>query len=160
MLMFMGIAAFAQDGSSYKNGIGLRLSGGYYDVVSASYKTFLSERGALELNLGFRAYSTAYNWFNVSFSAAYQHHFPIGDIPGFRWFVGGGLSAFNSFSDVDASRGFGLGIFPTGGVDYKFSNIPLNLSADIRPTFMIVEPYSYYDRFYAGNVGIAARYTF
>lgn len=166
MLICLAVASQAQEGGSYKNAIGARLSGGYYDVFAASFKTFLSDQGALELNLGFRPYSgyhynnSSYNWFNLSFSAAYQHHFPIADIEGFRWFVGGGISAYNSFSDYDAYRGFGLGLFPTGGVDYKFTKIPLNVSADIRPTFMIVEPYDYYNRFYAGNVGIAARYTF
>ena len=160
MLTFLGSSAFSQDGSDYKNAIGLRISGGYYDALAASYKTFLSERGALELNLGIRVYSASTDWVNLSFSAGYQHHFPIGEIPGFKWFIGGGLTAFNSFSDAEDYSGFGLGIFPTGGIDYKFSNIPLNLSADIRPTIMIVEPYEYYDRFYAGNVGISAWYTF
>lgn len=156
--------ASAQDGGNYKSAIGLRAGGGYYDIIAASYKTFLTEPGALELNLGFRPYTyhyvSSYNWFNLSFSASYQHHFPIGSIEGFRWFVGGGLTAFNTFSNYDDYKGFGLGIFPTGGVDYKFSNIPLNLSADIRPTIALIKPYDYYNGFYAGNVGISARYTF
>lgn len=150
----------AQSGGDYKNGIGLRAGGGYYDLIAASYKTFITTPGAIELNLGMRPYSAYYNWVNLSFSASYQHHFPIGNIEGFRWFVGGGLTAFNSFSSNHDHRGFGLGIFPTGGVDYKFGNIPLNVSADIRPTISLVEPYDYYGRFYAGNVGASVRYTF
>lgn len=156
----------AQNGSSYKSAIGARASGGYYDLFAASFKTFVTEPGAIELNLGLRPYT---NQFNLSFSAAYQHHFPIGSIEGFKWFVGGGLTAVNTSSKYDYDKGFRLGIFPTGGVDYKFANIPLNVSADIRPTYMIIRPNtddypayysSPYSRFYAGNVGISARYTF
>lgn len=160
VFLAMNSAIQAQEGSSYKNAIGGRFGGGYYDVVAASYKTFLSDAGALELNLGFRAYSVAYNWFNLSFSASYQHHFPIGSVDGLRWFIGGGLTAYNSFSSYSGYSGFGLGVFPTGGVDYKFANIPLNVSADIRPTIGIIKPYTYYDSFYLGNVGAAVRYTF
>lgn len=160
---FCMFSAQAQEGSSYKSGIGLRAGGGYYDLIAASYKTFLTDPGALELNLGFRPYAgiySSYNWFNLSFSASYQHHFPIGSIEGFKWFVGGGATAFNTFSNYDDYRGFGLGVFPTGGVDYKFANIPLNVSADFRPTIALIKPYSYYSSFYAGNVGASVRYTF
>ena len=132
------VAANAQ--SDYKSGIGLRF-GGYYDLVSASYKTFISEQGAIELNLGFRNYSfggfSSYNWFVL---------------------VGGGLTAYNSFSDFDATSGFGLAIFPTAGVDYKFASIPLNVSVDTRPTVNIIRA-DYYSGFYFSG-GVAARYTF
>jgi hypothetical protein len=164
ILSFSATSLHAQDGSSYKSGIGLRAGGGYYDIIAASYKTFITAPGALELNLGFRPYTyhyvSSYNWFNLSFSASYQHHFPIGSIEGFKWFIGGGATAFNTFSNYDDYKGFGLGIFPTGGVDYKFANIPLNVSADIRPTIALIKPYSYYNSFYAGNVGASVRYTF
>ncbi|MGC4038819.1 MAG: hypothetical protein QM764_22875 [Chitinophagaceae bacterium] len=148
------------DESSYKSGIGIRAGGGYYDLIAASFKTFISEKGAIELNAGFRGYSYAYDWFNLSFSASYQHHFNIGSVAGLRWFIGGGATAYNTFSSYSYYRGFGLGVFPTGGVDYKFSNIPLDVSADIRPTIGLIKPYSYYNNFYFGNAGVSARYTF
>jgi hypothetical protein len=156
--------ASAQD-SKYNSAIGGRLSSGYYDLISASYKTFIIEQGALEFNLGLRGHSHSYaDWVTVAFSAAYQHHFPIKPVPGLQWYVGGGLTAYNSFSDHDEYRGFGLGIFPTGGIDYKFGKIPLNLSADIRPTISLTDPYDskegHYDHNDGGNVGISVRYTF
>lgn len=160
ILSFCVFTVQAQEGSSYKSGIGLRAGGGYYDIIAASYKTFVTDPGAIELNLGFRPYAVTYNWFNLSFSASYQHHFPIGSIEGFKWFIGGGVTAFNSFSSNKDYKGFGLGVFPTGGVDYKFANIPLNVSADFRPTIALIKPYTYYSSFYAGNVGASVRYTF
>lgn len=166
------LAASAQDGNKYDRGIGIRLSSGFYDLASVSYKTFVTTHGAIELNLGVNPHTyTRANgrvrWATVNFSAAYQHHFPIQPVPGLQWYIGGGLSAYNSFSNEDNYRGFGLGIFPTGGVDYKIGNIPLNVSADFRPTFSLVDPYNggnyygwKYRSFDVGNVGVSARYTF
>ena len=150
----------AQDGSDYKSAIGMRLGTTYFDRVSFSFKTFLSSQGALELNVGFG--SKGYDHGDaetLAFSAAYQYHFDIKPVEGLKWYIGGGATMFNSFSDHDDYDGFGFGIFPTGGVDYKFSNIPLNLSADVRPTFLVSNPNNGNDGF-IGNMGIAARFTF
>ncbi|WP_257669562.1 hypothetical protein [Parapedobacter tibetensis] len=147
--------------SDYKNSIGIRLGSGYYDAVAVAFKTFISQPGALEFDLGFRPYSGWAKRTNLSFSGAYQHHFPIGDIAGFKWFVGGGVVLSNTFSDVDDVDGFNAGIYPTGGVDYKLKNAPFAFSADIRPTIHIVNGSDFRGRenFYA-NGGVTARYTF
>ena len=155
------LLSFANAQSTYQSAIGARIGDGYADLFSASYKTFVSDQGAIEFNLGFRSYGVPhYSWVDLAFSASYQYHFNIEAVEGLKWFIGGGLVAFNSFSSYSNYAGLGLGIFPTGGVDYKFANIPLNLSADIRPTLVLVKPYSYYNTFYPGNFGLAARYTF
>lgn len=66
--------------------------------------------------------------------------------------------AYHSFCSYSNYRGFGLGVFPTGGIDYTFAGIPLNISADIRPTIRIKALLYYdYNNFYFGNFGIAAR---
>ncbi|HOZ85213.1 MAG TPA: hypothetical protein PK191_06970 [Niabella sp.] len=149
---------FAQ--SEYKKSIGVRVGNGYYDVVSAAYKTFISEKSAIEIDLGIRPYHiVGDNWFNASVSGSYQHHFDIKPVEGLKWFVGGGIVASNSFSNSDAYKGFNLGLFPTAGADYKFNKIPLSVSADIRPTIHVIEAYDYYKSFYP-NPGISARYTF
>ena len=155
--------------SEYQSAIGLRFGTGYFDLVSASFKTFLMESpGALELDLGFKPGSYYYDTYygnrdeiSVSFSGSYQYHFKI-PVDGLKWFIGGGLIMSST-----SHYGFGLGIFPVGGVDYKFDNIPLNLTADIRPTIGLVNPsrtdngykYTPYNTFYP-SFGISARYTF
>ncbi len=155
-VLFAG-SSFAQD---YKNSIGIRLGSGYYDVASLAFKTFISAPAALEFDLGFDTDKFGGDSFtNVSLSGAYQHHFPIGNVEGFKWFVGGGAVLSNTFSDYDAVKGFNVGIFPTGGVDYKLKNAPFAFSADIRPTIHIVNGAGYYNGFYA-NGGLTARYTF
>ncbi|MBS1946311.1 MAG: hypothetical protein JST47_00955 [Bacteroidetes bacterium] len=155
------LIAQAQDKSTYKAAIGLRVSDGYYDLASVSFKAFLGSPLALEANIGFRNYGIiGYSWFNLSGSLSLQYHFKINAVQGLQWFIGGGATAFNTFSGDSYYRGFGLGVFPTAGADYKFSKIPLDVSADIRPTIGIIKPYAYYDDFYLANVGVSARYTF
>lgn len=154
------LVAGASQAQDYKNSIGIRLGSGYYDMVSASFKTFITQPAALEFNLGFDSDKFAGdNFTNLSLSGAYQHHFPIGTIDGFKWFVGGGAVLSNTFSDYDEVKGFSAGIFPTGGVDYKLKNAPFAFSADIRPTIHIVNGAGHYKGFYA-NGGVTARYTF
>jgi|ERR1700734_1658488 hypothetical protein len=160
-ISFVYLMAAANAQSTYQSAIGGRIGDGYADLFSASYKTFVSDKGAIELNLGFRSYGVPhYSWVDLSFSASYQYHFNIEAVEGLKWFIGGGLVAFNSFSSYSNYSGPGLGIFPTGGADYKFENIPLNLSLDFRPTLVLLKPYNYYNSFYPGNFGLSARYTF
>ena len=157
--LFGVLSGFSQ--SNYQNAVGLRIGSGYADVVSASYKTFFGESpSAVEFNLGFRPAYGSYDVSSVSLALSYQYHFPIAQVNGLQWFVGGGLSGYYSFSGYSQYRGLGLGIFPTGGIDYKFAGIPLNLSADLRPTIRIAAPEYYdYSNFYFGNFGVSARYT-
>jgi hypothetical protein len=163
-LVTLGLSMAAKAQSTYDNSIGVRLGTGYYDIFSASFKTFLaSGPGALEFDLGFKPQTYGYgvDAFNLSFSAAYQYHFNIDAVPGLKWFIGGGLSAYNTFvsSNQYYNSGFGLGIFPTGGADYKFGKIPLAVSLDLRPTIGLVRPNDYYS-FNFFSLGLSARYTF
>ena len=157
--MFCISVGFSQ--SKYQTAIGGRLGNGYTDLIAASFKSFLGDSpGAVELNLGFKPNYSAYDVFNLSLSASYQYHFEIEQVDGLQWFVGGGLTAYHSFASDPDYRGFGLGIFPTGGIDYKISGLPLNVSADIRPTIRISAPRYYdYSNFYFANFGVSARYT-
>ena len=163
ILMVFSFVATAQD--DYKNAIGLRLATpeSYYNIFSFSYKTFISNAGALELNAGggskgYGLTGDRYHPFGLSVSGTYQYHFDI-PVSGLRWFVGGGAVMYNSFSGKNNFRGFGFGIYPTGGIDYKFHLIPLNLTADDRPTIFLTSP-DYYDSFHAYDFGISARYVF
>jgi hypothetical protein len=163
--------AFSQS-TTYHSAIGLRIGTGYSDLFSASYKIFLSQGpGALEFNLGvkppysYAGYPGYPSYSNsditiMSFSASYQYHIPIPAVPGLRWFVGGGFTLSNTFSDLEGYNGLGLGLFPTGGADYKFGKIPLEVSVDIRPTFRVASPTYYdYENFYFPDFGFSARYT-
>lgn len=161
VVAFLATFGFVKAQSDYKQAIGMRFSTHQeYAAVAASYKFFVTQPGAIELNLGvgnknYRGERAP----GVSFAGAYQHHFDIKPVDGLKWYIGGGAVLFNTASDYDEYKGVGFGVFPTGGVDYKFSNIPLNLSADFRPTFHVAAPNDYRN-FHGHDVGVAARFTF
>jgi len=105
LLSFFAVFALTASAQDYRSSIGIRFGGGYYDLFGAAFKTFISEPGALEFDLGVKP-SIGYGVYsdgitNLSLSGAYQHHFPIGTIEGFKWFVGGGVIIANTFSDYD-----------------------------------------------------------
>lgn len=165
-LIAAGISVVATAQGDYKNSVGLRIAPEtYYDLVAFSYKTFISDAGAIEFNAGGGSEHRTYYWnnsyhnrnpFGLSVSGSYQHHFDI-PVQGLKWFVGGGLTAYNAFSGDSKYKGFGFGLYPTGGIDYKIPVIPLNVTADIRPTIFLANPDN--DNDFKANFGISARYV-
>jgi hypothetical protein len=147
MFLFVGVSQ-AQD---YKTAIGLRL--GY--PLSASYKTFLSDRGAFEGVLGFRGYA-GYSWINIG--AYYQLHNDIPSVKNLRWYYGAGANIY--FWSYDAGFAGGsstsIGISGVLGLDYKFEDIPLNVSVDWIPTYFLN---GYGSGFGGGYGGLAVRYV-
>ena len=144
--------------SEYKTAIGGRVG----NPFAFSIKHFLTDAGAIEGYAGFSNATYSSN-LNPVIGGMYQHHFQIGDIPGFKWYVGGGvLLQFYSYKDdhnnvYDDYGKTGFGLNGVGGIDYKFKSIPLNLSADWMPTIFLT---NVPDNFYPGYGSIAARYTF
>lgn len=154
LVLILGCFFAAYSQSTYKSAIGLRL--GF--PVSVSFKQFISDPGAIEVFAGYRGYAS-YGWFNAG--GLYEHHFPIGSIEGFTWYVGGGAAVYfwnYDFAGEYSSTTFG--ILGVGGVDYKFASIPLNLSADIMPAINIGGTYYAGYSTFQGLGGLSARYTF
>ncbi len=107
----------AQD---YKFGIGLRLSTAPPTLSSSvSAKYFLNDRAAIE---GLVAFGNRFG-----LGGLLEMHQLIGGIPSLNWFYGGG--GYVGFQAGNVYAG------PTGivGIDYKFSNAPINLSLDWKP---------------------------
>ncbi len=155
LALLLSTMATQLDAQEYRTAIGARL--GY--PLSASFKQFISDPGAVEVFAGFRAW-TFYRWFNIG--GMYQHHFPIEGVEGLKWYAGGGASVFFwSYDDVFIGRSeysnTSLGILGVVGLDYKFSDIPLNLSLDWVPTFFVGS--GYITGFGGGYGALSARYT-
>ena len=145
----------AQAQSSYKTAIGLRL--GYPAAISL--KHFLNEKGAVEAFVGFRGYVLARS---INLGAMYQHHTAITDVEGLKWYVGGGAGVFiwtngNLSPARDNSGSINAAIMGCVGLDYKFLDLPINLSLDWVPTLIIgTSPF----RAGLGYGALSGRYTF
>ncbi|HTQ27149.1 MAG TPA: hypothetical protein VMI35_03440 [Puia sp.] len=107
----------AQD---YKLGIGLRLSTPSPTISSSvSVKYFLNERGAVE---GLVSFGTRFG-----IGGLYEMHQLVGATPNLNWFWG--VGAYVGFQNSLVYTG-PMGI---AGIDYKFTNAPVNLSLDWKP---------------------------
>lgn len=125
----------------YKFGIGIRLSNASPTLNnSITAKYFMNSGNAVEGLLSFGS--------RFGIGALYEVHKPL-NFPGINWFYGAG--GFVGFESHDTYFG------PTGviGLDYKFENIPLNLSIDWKPELDILPRIS----FIPDAFGLSARFT-
>ncbi len=132
-----------QNESFYKNALGVRLGSSVPNVKSGiTYKHFLDNHNAIEGILSFGD--------GTSICALYEIHKPINAVENLQWFIGaGGYVGFNNSSS-------NLGAAGIVGLDYKFTNLPLNISLDWKPELNIISKVG----FEASGVGFSARFTF
>ena len=148
-VLSFGMNASAQ---SYKTGLGVRLSSSQAMVNnSISLKHFLNEKSAIEVLFSFGD--------PLALGALYEVHKPFGS-EGLQWYYGGGgyigfVKNFNpSKNKNETDVNFGAqGVL---GLDYKFVNLPLNLSLDWKPELNLVSDIN----FEPAAVGFTARFTF
>lgn len=145
---------------NYKSSIGVRLGA----PISASFKMFISDANAVEAFVNYRSYKNNiygqnYGWSRIGAGVAYQMHKEIDAIDGLMYYYGGGVSVlyynYNNaayFSDYD---NLSFGIQGNVGLDYAFSNVPVNLSLDWVPTLYIN---GYISGFGAGYGALSVRY--
>ncbi|MES2847992.1 MAG: hypothetical protein V4685_02965 [Bacteroidota bacterium] len=139
-LAMISLTAAAQE---YKKAIGIRL-GPNSAAVTAGFtgKYFLNEKAAVEGIIGINN--------GLGICGLYELHFPIDAVSHLSWFAGaGGYVAFRNSSTFIG----GAGIV---GLDYKFEEIPLNLSLDWKPELNLISKIS----FESSGIGLSARFTF
>lgn len=135
----------AQD---YKTALGVRLSSSGPAVNnSVSLKHFISEQTAIEALLTFSD--------KAALGALFEIHKPIQSTEGLVWFYGAGayLGLNTDKNNTDRALMGGMGII---GLDYKFPNIPLNLSLDWKPELNIIDNIN----FEPAAIGFTMRFTF
>jgi hypothetical protein len=108
----------------YKIAAGVRISNAAPTLTNCiSGKFFVTNAHALETLVSF----------GTRFGAGLllEIHQPMGS-SGFSWFYGGG-----AFWGIENNKNYAG---PTGivGLDYKFKNVPLNLSLDLKPEMEVV----------------------
>jgi hypothetical protein len=133
---------FAQT-NEYKNAIGVRL-GPTTPAISngLTFKHFLKNNNAIEAILSFGD--------GLGIGGLYEIHKPIASVENLQWYVGfGGYVGFNSSSNNVGAAGI-------VGFDYKFAEIPLNISLDWKPELNLISKIS----FEGAGVGLSARFTF
>ena len=140
ILTMLSVSLKAQE---YKTAVGIRL-GPTSPAIAPGFtiKHFLNEKNAVEglMSVG--------NGFGLC--GLYEWHHPIPSVEHLQWFVGAG--GYLAFRDSDTFVG-AAGIV---GLDYKFAEIPLNISLDWKPELNLVSEVGYE----GAGVGVSARFTF
>lgn len=136
----------------YKTALGVRLSSSNAMVNnSISFKQFISEKAAIEALFSFGD--------PLALGALLELHKPLAPA-GLSWYYGGGgYLAFAKKYDANKQREVtdpNFGAQGVVGLDYKFANIPLNLSLDWKPELNIVSDIN----FEPAAIGFTARFTF
>lgn len=138
ILLLGSSAASAQ----YRHQIGVRL--GSTDQINStgiSYRYFINEGKAVEGILNLKSpYSVA---------ALYEFFKPIQTVENLKWFYGAGLYA--GFQGDE-----NIGITGIAGLDYQFTEVPVNLSIDWKPELTVLQSV----KFRAATVGVSVRFTF
>ncbi len=136
---------------TYKTSLGLRA--GYPSGISA--KHFISKSDAIEGVLSF-------GWGGIGVTALYQIHNPIPDLPGLKWYYGGGAHfattrSTNSHNPYDSDLGDRVYLGADGdvGLEYVFEGAPISVGVDILPLLNILPtPKVWF------NAALSIRYTF
>lgn len=142
LFLFAGMAISEKTSAQlYKSALGVRLSSSPAVVNnSVTFKYFVSERSALEALLSFGD--------PVAIGLMYEVHRPI-NVEGLQWFYGGG--GYIGF-DSDVALG-AMGVI---GLDYKFNNLPINLSLDWKPELNFIDDIN----FEPAAIGLSVRFVF
>ena len=136
-------ASFAVSAQNYTTAGGIRL-GPNTAAVTAGFtvKHFLNERTALEGILGIND--------GLGICGMYELHFPIESVNNLQWFAGpGAYIAFRNSSTFVGAAGI-------VGLDYKFDEVPINVSIDWKPELNIISKIA----FESSGIGLSVRYTF
>lgn len=147
-MLLMAIGMMPSNAQLYKTGLGVRLSNNDPAINnSVSFKYFINEKAALE---GLFTFSE-----KPALGALFELHNPIQSTEGLQWFYGGGAYiGFESNKDV-ANRQL-MGAQGIVGLDYKFKNLPLNLTLDWKPELNIIDNIN----FEPAAIGFSMRFTF
>ncbi|MEO6548589.1 MAG: hypothetical protein ABIN94_11340 [Ferruginibacter sp.] len=137
---FLSFRLMAQE---YQTAVGIRLGPSSSAITPGfTVKHFLDEQHAIEGILGIND--------GVGLCGLYEWHKPIPSVEHLQWFIGaGGYAASRSKTTYIGAAGI-------VGIDYKFQEIPLNISIDWKPELNILTNVG----FEASGVGFSARFTF
>jgi len=127
----------------YKTAVGIRLGPNSAAIAPGfTVKHFINEKHAVEALVSFGD--------GLGVCGLYEWHQSVAAVAHLQWFAGAG-----AYAAYQTKTAF-IGVAGIVGVDYKFPDIPLNISIDWKPGLNIIETVG----FEASGVGFSARFAF
>jgi len=126
LIVNIAVLANAQD---YKTGVGLR--GGFSNGLTI--KHFVSEKSAFEGILSSR-------WLGFDVTGLYEIHDQAFDVDQLRWYYGFGahIGSYSANNVPWKTSGTVIGIDGILGIEYSFSEAPINIGLDWKPFFNLI----------------------
>ena len=150
ILILFTTIGFMASGQDYKNGIGIR--GGLYSGIT--FKHFLGAKPAFEGLLATR-------WGGFDLTGLYEIHDRAFDVDGLRWYYGFGAHIGSYNGDhaewgEPATQYFMFGADGIIGIEYTFTEIPVNIGLDWKPVLNLTG----YPGFWGDGGALSIRYVF
>ncbi len=135
------------DAQDYITGVGLR--GGFASGISV--KHFVNRNAALEGLLTSR-------WLGFEITGLYEVHNNAFDVDRLNWYYGGGahIGSFNASNVPWETSGVVVGIDGVIGIEYNFTEAPINVGIDWKPSINILG----YSEFRGDEAALSVRYIF
>ena len=143
LITFLVAFAVGAKAQNYKSAVGVRLGPNSANITAGfTFKHFINENTALEAIIGVNN--------GLGICGLYEKHFDIEAVKNLQWLAGfGGYVAFTGSNTAIGAAGI-------IGLDYKFEEIPLNLTLDWKPELNIISKVG----FESSGLGLSARFTF
>lgn len=142
------ISASYSNAQDYKTALGIRLSSSAPAINnSVSFKHFMNPKLAVEGLFTFDK--------KAAIGALLEIHNPMPSTEGLKWFYGAGAYLGFDSDKTHTDRAL-MGAQGVVGLDYKFANLPLNLSLDWKPELNIIDNIN----FEPAAIGFTIRFTF
>lgn len=150
-IMLVCILVVFTNAQDYKTGIGFR-GGLFYGLT---VKHFIGDQAAIEGLFSSR-------WSGFEITGLYEIHNRAFDVDRLNWYYGFG--GHIGFYDGDKTVGWGdagstytiIGIDGILGLEYNFSEVPINLSVDWKPAINLIG----FSGFWADGGALSIRYIF
>ena len=157
--MLLGLAFSTQAQDISKNTLGLRLGDNDGFGGEVSYHRGLSKNNRLEFDLGWR---TNDNYDAFKLVGLYQWVWEIDN--GFNWYAGfgGGLGSWSNDYSGNSDNGTILLLAGDVGIEYNFSEVPIQLSLDFRPEVYLnnAGDNKFRDDNFGPDIALGVRYRF
>ena len=148
LLAFVLISASQIQAQDYKTALGIRLSSSGPAINnSVSFKHFMNPKLAVEALFTFDK--------RAAIGGLLEVHNPMPPTEGLQWFYGAGAYLGFDSDKTHTDRAL-MGAQGIVGLDYKFANLPLNLTLDWKPELNIIDNIN----FEPAAVGFTIRFTF
>jgi len=125
------VSAASVNAQTYQTALGAKFYAGNGSVGGINIRHSVQEHAAVEGSLLF------FNGGGLGIEGLYEYQAPINGAEGLQYFVGGGGVLGFGGGRYDNNNGVSFALRLTGGLDYKITDVPIDVSLGLDPFFYL-----------------------